>query len=98
MGLTTSPCKNKLVTNCYKGPRTWMDSLDKRLKLWKMGMRLGAWNVRSLYRACSLIAASKEISKCKSDLVGVQEVRWDRSGTEPAGKYTFFLWKEESES
>jgi hypothetical protein len=24
------------------------------------------------------------------DLVGVQEVRWEGSGTEPAGEYTFF--------
>jgi hypothetical protein len=25
--------------------------------------------------------------------VGVQEVRWDRGGTEPAGQYTFFYGK-----
>jgi hypothetical protein len=25
--------------------------------------------------------------------VGVQEVRWDRGGAEPAGKYTFFYGK-----
>jgi hypothetical protein len=28
------------------------------------------------------------------DLVGVQEVRWDTSGTELSGKYTFFYGKE----
>jgi hypothetical protein len=27
------------------------------------------------------------------DLVGVQEVRWEGSGTEPAGEYTFFYGK-----
>jgi hypothetical protein len=32
----------------------------------------------------------KKISKYKLDLVGVQEVRWGRGGTEPAGDYTFF--------
>jgi hypothetical protein len=26
--------------------------------------------------------------------VGVQKVRWDEGSTEPAGEYTFFLWKE----
>jgi hypothetical protein len=36
----------------------------------------------------------KEISKYKLDLVGVQEVGWDRGGTEPAGEYTFFYGKE----
>jgi hypothetical protein len=33
----------------------------------------------------------KEVSKYKLDLVGVQEVRWDRCDTEPAGE----LWKGE---
>jgi hypothetical protein len=27
----------------------------------------------------------------KSNIVGVQEVRWDRFGTEPAGEYPFFV-------
>jgi hypothetical protein len=33
---------------------------------------------------------AEEISKYKLDLVGVQEVGWDRGGTKPAGKYTFY--------
>jgi hypothetical protein len=36
---------------------------------------------------------SKEMSKYKLDLVGVQEVRWKGSGTEPAGEYTLFYGK-----
>jgi uncharacterized protein YeeX (DUF496 family) len=36
---------------------------------------------------------AKEISKYKLDLVGVQEVRWDSGGTEPAGEYAFFYGK-----
>jgi hypothetical protein len=43
-----------------------------------MGMRFGMWNVRSLYRAGSLMTAAKEISKYKLDLVGMHEVRRDR--------------------
>jgi hypothetical protein len=58
-----------------------------------MDMRFGTWNVRSLYRAGSLRAVTEEISKYKLDLVGVQEVRWDGGGTEPAGEYTFFYGK-----
>jgi exonuclease III len=68
----------------------WMDSLDKRAKRKKMDMRFGTWNVRSMYRAGSLRAVAEEISKYKLDLVGVQEVRWDGGGTQPAGEYTFF--------
>jgi exonuclease III len=58
-----------------------------------MGMRLGTWNVRSLYRAGSLVTVSKELSKYRLDLMGVQEVRWEGGGTERAGEYTFFCGK-----
>jgi hypothetical protein len=39
------------------------------------------------------MTVAKEISKYKLDSVGVQEVRWDRGGTEPAGQYSFFYGK-----
>jgi hypothetical protein len=35
----------------------------------------------------------QELSKYKLELAGVQEVRWESSGTEPAGEYTFFYGK-----
>jgi exonuclease III len=62
----------------------------------KMDMRFGTWNVRSMYMAGSLRAVAEEISKYKLDLVGVQEVKWDkwdRGGTKPACKYTIFSGK-----
>jgi hypothetical protein len=43
--------------------------------------------------AGSLRTVAEEVSKYKLDLVGVQEVRWDRGGTEPAGQYTLFCGK-----
>jgi hypothetical protein len=46
--------------------------------------------IRSLYRSGSLKTVSSELAKYKLDLVGVQEVRWGKGGTEPAGDYTFF--------
>jgi hypothetical protein len=46
-----------------------------------MDMRFGTWNVRSLYSSGSLKTV---------DLVGVQEIRWDKGGTEQAEDYTFF--------
>jgi exonuclease III len=70
-----------------------MDSLDKRPKQKKIYMRFGTWNVRSMYRACSLGALAEEISKYKLDLVGVQDVRWGEGSTEPTGEYTFFYGK-----
>jgi hypothetical protein len=58
-----------------------------------MDMRFGKWNVRSLYRAGSLTTVSRELSRYRLDLVGTQEVRWEGSGTIPAGEYTFFYGK-----
>jgi exonuclease III len=55
-----------------------------------MDMRFGTWNVRSLYRSGSLKTVSGELAKYKLDFVEVQEVRWDKGGTELAGDYTFF--------
>ena len=56
-------------------------------------MRTGTWNVRSLYRAGSLTAAVRELTRYKSDLVGVQEVRWDKGGTIRVGHHNFFYGK-----
>jgi hypothetical protein len=53
-----------------------------------MDMKFGLWNVKSLYRAGSLMTVSRELARYKLDLVGVQEVRWEDGGTEPAGEYT----------
>jgi hypothetical protein len=43
-------------------------------------MRFGTCNVRSLYKAGSLTAATTELARYKLDLVGVQEVRRDKRG------------------
>jgi hypothetical protein len=91
----TPPVKNKLVTKCHKGPQTLKYSLDKRPKLRKMDMRFGTWNVRSMYRAGSLVTVAKKLSKYELDIVGVQEVRWDRGGTKTCRRIYIFLWKAE---
>jgi len=48
-------------------------------------MKIGTWNVRSLYRAGSLKAAARELARYKLDVVGVQEVRWNKGSTVRAG-------------
>jgi hypothetical protein len=53
-------------------------------------MRFATWNVRSLYRIGSLMTVARDLGKYKLGLVGVQEVRWEKGGTEVAGDYTFF--------
>jgi hypothetical protein len=54
-------------------------------------MRVGTCNVRSLYRTDSLTAAAKELSGYKFDLMGVQEVRWEKGDSVKAGDYIFFV-------
>ncbi len=59
----------------------------------KRDILLGTWNVRSLYRAGSLMAAARELARYKLDLVGVQEVRWDKGGHSTSRGLYFFLWE-----
>ena len=54
------------------------------------GMKIVTWKVRSFYRAGSFKAAARELARYKLDVVGVQEVRWDKGGTVIAGDYDFF--------
>jgi hypothetical protein len=44
----------------------------------KRDMKFGTWNVRNLYRSGSFTAAARELARYKLDLVGLQEVRWDK--------------------
>jgi exonuclease III len=57
-------------------------------------MRFGTWSVRSLYRSGSLTTASKELATYKLDLVGVQEVRWDKRDTLRSEDYICFYGRE----
>jgi hypothetical protein len=54
-----------------------------------MDMRFGTWKVRSLYRIGSLTTVARDLGKYELDSVGVQEVRWEKGGTERAEDYTF---------
>jgi hypothetical protein len=50
-------------------------------------MRFGTWNIKCLYWAGSLVTISKELSKYRLDLVGLQQVRQEGGGgTQPKGK------------
>jgi hypothetical protein len=57
----------------------------------RMDLRFGTRNIRSMYRVGTLKTVSRELSRYRLDLVEVQEVRWEGSGTTPAGEYTFYM-------
>ena len=83
--LTTPHLKTYLLTKySYSKPQTWTNTLVQP-KQRERDMKFGTWNVRSLYRAGSLTAAAMVLARYKLDLVGVQEVRWDKGGMVRAG-------------
>jgi hypothetical protein len=40
----------------------------------------GTWNVRSLYRSGLFKTIANKLVKYKLDVMGAQEVRWDKGG------------------
>jgi exonuclease III len=56
-------------------------------------MRFGTWNIRSLCRVGTIESVVEELEKCKLDLVGVQEVRWEGEVYQTADNHTFFYGK-----
>ena len=76
----SSPKKYNVSKKSKIKPRTCNDPLAQA-KERKRDMRFDTWNVKNLYRAGSHTATSRESSRYKLDLVGVQEVRRDKGGT-----------------
>jgi hypothetical protein len=49
--------------------------------------------LKSLCRVGAIKSVLGELGKCKLDLVGVQEVRWEGEGYQTADNYTFLYGK-----
>jgi hypothetical protein len=90
--LETKQSGGKLLAHSDLWGGVFLEEVSRSRKR-KRDILLGTWNVRSLYREGSLMAAARELAIYKLDLVGVQEMRWDKEGTVKAGDYSFFLWK-----
>jgi hypothetical protein len=54
-------------------------------------MKFGTSNLRSPYRPGSLKTVAKEIAQQKLDLVGVEEVGWNKGSIELADVYNFSM-------
>jgi hypothetical protein len=46
--------------------------------------------LKSLCRVGAIKSVVGELQKCKLDLVGVHEIRWEEEGYQTADNYTFF--------
>jgi hypothetical protein len=90
-GVLTTPAIKKIVPvmKYLTDPRNWMDSLAQP-KHQKTDIRFGTQNVRSLCRTGSLKMVARGLQKFKLDLLGVQEVKWEKGGPEWVEDYTLF--------
>jgi exonuclease III len=59
-------------------------------------MKFCTWNVKSLHRSGSLRTAARELARYNLDLVGAQEVWWDKRGTIRAEDYIFSMEEEKT--
>ena len=91
--LETKPSRGKILPHLNLREGVFLEEAS-RTRQRKRDILLGIWNVRSLYRAGSLKASVRELARYKLDVVGVQEVRWDKGSTVRAGDYNFFYGKE----
>ena len=73
--------------------RVFLEEASRNTKR-KGDILLGTWDVRSLYRAGSLTAAARELARYKLELVGVQEVRWDKGAQYEQGTIIFSVEEE----
>lgn len=63
----------------------------EQLKKLKVVMRFGNWNVWNLCSPRSLKTVARGQTKCRLDVVGVQDVRWDKGDSLPTGVFTLFF-------
>ena len=56
-------------------------------------MRIGTWNVSSLYRTGVVVGIVKEVGRYNLDIVGLQEVRLPGEEIRNYGSYTLFHGK-----
>ena len=73
-------------------PRNWTGSLVRPQQTNK-DMRIGTWNVKSLYKTGAVTLVAHELTKYRLDLVRVQEVRLDGNGISPIGDYMLYHGK-----
>jgi hypothetical protein len=53
-------------------------------------MRFDTWNVMSLYSSCYLTTAATVLLRYELDLVGEEELMWDKGAMVRARDYIFF--------
>jgi len=68
LALETKQSGSKLLSHSDLRGGVFLGKASRRIQ---REMKLDTWNVRSLYRAGSLQAAARELTRCQLDIVGV---------------------------
>ena len=81
------------VTETETEPRDGQENNDDELertrtRKWKTPLRIGTWNVRSLYGTGNAMTVDTQIHKYNMDIVAVQETRWPGQGETRINDYT----------
>ncbi|XP_026827597.1 craniofacial development protein 2-like [Ooceraea biroi] len=61
-------------------------------------IRVGTWNVRSLYRSGAFQMMIREVGRYGTEIVALQETRWDGNGAVNSGAYTLHYGGSETHS
>ncbi|GFR99713.1 craniofacial development protein 2 [Elysia marginata] len=65
------------------------------MKTRKTLMRIGAWNVRTLYQSGKFDNLLIEMESLKTDILGISETRWTESGSIRRRNYTIIIPQED---
>jgi endonuclease/exonuclease/phosphatase family metal-dependent hydrolase len=79
---------NHANTNNTLRPETTKGKAKRK----RMNVRVGTWNVRTLFQAGKLDQVCREMDRMKMDLLGMQEVRWNQSGENRTRDGKLFLY------
>jgi len=64
----------------------------------KQHIRVGCWNVRTLYQAGRLAQAAKEMDRYNISLLGMSEVRWTGTGKQRLNSGGVMIWSGRSDN
>jgi len=88
-GLTTRHCKKYLVKKPKQKSRDRVMDNEHWNRTGQHGLRIGNWNVRTLYKAGALQTLTEVVEKYNVHLVALQETRWPEEGSVTSGNMVF---------
>jgi hypothetical protein len=81
MGLTTPSCKNNFVQKCDNQPRiTGVYGKWTKQRIRNNDIMMAVWNVRTMLQPRKMQEVAQEMTHNATDIVALQEMRWQGSG------------------